>query len=94
MSHHAAVSPPHSQPPLAPALMEGSGTTVRRATPPGMSVILIPVGPSGELGREEGRGRGRLERAIRGRGREDDGTDPYQGREQGWQEREGELKRA
>lgn len=28
-----------------------------------MSVILIQVGPSGEPGRDEGRGRGRLERA-------------------------------
>ena len=36
---------------------------MRRATPPGMSVMLIPVGPSGELGRDERRGRGRLERA-------------------------------
>lgn len=57
------MSPPHSQPPLAPALLEGVGTTVGRATPPGMSVILVPVGPSGELGRDEGRGRGKLERA-------------------------------
>lgn len=57
------MSPPYSQPPLAPALLEGVGTTVGRAMPPGMSVILIPGGPSAELGRDEARGGGRLERA-------------------------------
>lgn len=47
-----------------------------------MSVILIQVGPSGEPGRDEGRGRGRLERARAVHSWEGVGRmapDPYKG---------------